>query len=296
MRTCSHAQKRSTSPPFPRRRTSRDALPLLPFLFLLAIAVPQRVSDGAVTISGTLVTAAEEPLQGVSVRLLPIGLATETDANGRFRFTGLPPGRFELQIRHLGYEPLGFALEIADPDEELELGVIPLKAATPMLEGVVVEGEGVSPRLAATGFYARRDAGLGAFVEREQIESWNPRQVSDILRHVPGVRVEPNPNYGRALQPRRSAFGYAVEPSHGRDTRRVLIYSPRAPNAADCPPLYFVDGVFLGDALTADIDAVYDPTAAEAIEFYAGPGRLPSEFNRPGAQCGVFVFWSRVGR
>ncbi len=296
MRSCSDASARSG--PTPRGRW-RVGLEVLPSLFLLGVvsgAVPHRAPDRAVTISGTLVTVAEEPLEGVSVRLLPIGFATETDATGRFRFTGLPAGRYELQIRHIGYEPVGFALEIADPDEEFDLGVIPLEAVAPMLEGVVVEGEGILPRLASVGFYARRDGGLGAFVEREEIEGWNPREVSDILRRLPGVRVEPNPNYGLALQPRRSAFGYAVGQSPGRDTRRVLVYSPRAPNAQDCPPLYFIDGAFLGDALTVDIDAVYDPTAAEAIEFYAGPGRLPAEFNRPGAQCGVFVFWSRVGR
>jgi hypothetical protein len=271
---------------------------MVPFLVAGALAAnpvnahPER----AVAIMGAVVSAeSAEPLEGVTVELLPPGLVQQTDAQGRFRFAELEPGRYEVRIRRVGFRPLGFAIEVSDPDDDVDIGRIPLEASTPMLEGVVVEAGAVSARLASAGFYARRDVGAGAFIERAEIEEWTPRVVSDALRHVPGVRVQPNPNYGRSLQPRRSALGYAVAPGQGRDLRRLLIFSPRAPGGQQCPPLFYVDGVFLGDGIAVDIDQQLDVAAVEAVEFYAGTARIPPRYNRPGAVCGVFLFWTRVG-
>ena len=102
----------------------------------------------------------------------------------------------------------------------------------------------------------------------------------------------PNPNYGRSLPPRRSALGYALEGNRGTDTRRLLIQSTRGEG---CPPLFFVDGVFLGDGVVVDIDQRLEVAGIEAVEFYAGTARIPSQYNLPGARCGVFLFWTRTG-
>ncbi len=104
-----------------------------------------------------------------------------------------------------------------------------------------------------------------------------------------GVRVLPNPNYGT------SAGGWY-------DARRFLITFQRsgartfgfAKNAGgECPPIFFLDGQYVGNAVQVDVDRFLDPESIEAVEAYGGVGIIPAEFNRPGAACGVIAFWTR---
>ena len=60
-----------------------------------------------------------------------------------------------------------------------------------------------------------------------------------------------------------------------------------------CLPLVFLDGLYLGDAWTVDIDRILPMVDLEAIEAYTSIASLPVEFNRPGSLCGVLVFWTR---
>ncbi|MBI2614587.1 MAG: hypothetical protein HYW52_02690 [Gemmatimonadetes bacterium] len=60
-----------------------------------------------------------------------------------------------------------------------------------------------------------------------------------------------------------------------------------------CPPLYFIDGLYLGNARTVHVDQLLAPEQVEGVEVYSGAGNLPPEFNRTDSQCGVIAFWTR---
>lgn len=85
------------------------------------------------------------------------------------------------------------------------------------------------------------------------------------------------------------------------DTRRWIVTMQRggprtfghARGGRECPPVLFHDGIYLGNALDVDIDAIVPLSDIEAIEAYGTAAGLPAEFNRPGSACGVIVFWTR---
>src|SRR5436305_3482937 len=74
-----------------------------------SVAVPafaQAVSATGV-ISGTvLATGSEAPLVSAQVAAQGTNRVTLSDANGRFRLTGLPAGEVTLEVRRVGFRPL----------------------------------------------------------------------------------------------------------------------------------------------------------------------------------------------
>jgi hypothetical protein len=127
----------------------------------------------------------------------------------------------------------------------------------------------------------RNPARTGRFVTVEQIEQWNPRTTIDILRRVRGVKIEANPAYGSG------------------DLRRFLVFMSRSGTTTFisrrgiCPPLYFLDALYMGNAETTAVEDLVSPEQIEGVEVYAGAGEMPPEFNRMGSQCGVIAFWTR---
>ncbi len=53
------------------------------------------------------------PLKAARVILAPINLAITTDARGRARLAGVPPGRYRLAVQAIGYWPYVDSLELA---------------------------------------------------------------------------------------------------------------------------------------------------------------------------------------
>ena len=151
------------------------------------------------------------------------------------------------------------------------------------LAPIIVQADAVpnaARHLTTSGFLDRRSQGFGRFVTRDEFETWRPTQTTDVIRRTGGIRVTPNPAYG-----------------FNGDTRKYVIGSGRAARlgASECPALYFVDGVYFGNSgdPSAYIDTMLAIGNIEAIEIYNGPSQTPARFNRPGADCGVIVFWTR---
>lgn len=100
-------------------------------------------------IDGRVINAAEEPVPGVNLNvqragggLIPQPLAqARADAEGRFRFKGLPPGRLVVTARHPSYPELKQEVEIAEDDLET---VLAFEASWTVSGRVLVAGEGVS--------------------------------------------------------------------------------------------------------------------------------------------------------
>ena len=69
-------------------------------LFLLSVGYIQAQSS----ISGRVLNASDEPLQGASVRILDTQLGTATDLDGKFRIQGLSEGTYQIEVSYIGYE------------------------------------------------------------------------------------------------------------------------------------------------------------------------------------------------
>jgi hypothetical protein len=221
-----------------------------------------------------------EPLSGVTVSLAETGLETTTNNSGVFRLNELPAGPVQLAIRLPGYRPVLREVEL-QRNETLTFppGAFRLETAPTELRPVIVEADAARGRRPLEGFYARRDAGSGSFVTREEWEaSGHPEVATDILRRLQGVRIFPNEN--------RLYGGPQLVVTMSRGDTRIGEY-------AACPSLIFMDSQYIGDSQQVFVDETIQVSNLAAIEAHRSLASMPPQFNRRGAECGVIVFWTR---
>jgi hypothetical protein len=207
--------------------------------------------------SGRAVAGAELTIPGSTLRV-------ETDDTGEFRLKNVPAGELQVRVRRIGFKPDTSMISVL-AGQTIPL-MIALQALPVVLAPMTILGKHYTGRLAS--FYQRRDRGLGHYYTREEIEKRNPANTTDLLRTVPGIRLQP--------------LGF------GRQTLRF--------RGARCPPLVWIDGSPLG-AGEFDIDNV-PSRSIEAMEIYTGIAALPSEFTAgptTTTSCGTIVIWSRQG-
>jgi hypothetical protein len=205
------------------------------------------------------------------VRVGNSSLRAITDANGAFAFDRLPFGDHALSIEHIAYVGHRMALRVGDDDIDAIIRMAP--AAIP-LEPIIVTV--FSRRLETVGFYERRKRGIGTFIDRKRIDQMNVNAASDLLRHVPGVRLVPQ-SRTRANQPLTATVG-------GR---------------GNCRYVFIVDGTrTLSDF---EMDNIAGP-AMEGVEIYSGMADVPVAFKAHTTSvsgstvCGVVVMWTRNSR
>ncbi len=260
---------------------------------LLLVAASERTA----AVAGMILDATTmQPLAGVRVEVPETASETTTDARGTFRITGLPGGPVSVAVRHPGFRLIVRSVTLEHgkaaifPPGHLNLHALPVE-----LDPVVVEAERPGTRRPLAEFWKRREAGGGAFITREEFEKQgNPQQPTDVLRRMRGISIRGNSNYGKPLDnvSRRAS---------GIDLRRVVIETTRGSTrvtfrrsgSGECPPLLYIDHLYLGDATTVNIDAILPLVNIEAIEAYSSTATTPPQLNRTGTTCGVIVFWTR---
>jgi hypothetical protein len=216
---------------------------------------------------GGIVTATHtgQAVMGVQVILKGTRHWVITDQNGSFQLTGLKPGRATVEFRHPNRAPLDYEVTLT-PGEITRLAV-KIDTRTVALPEVVVEGEETRAHPKMADFFARQQSNNGGyFITRKDIEKRQPRLMSDMLRRVPGLRID--------------CGSGACEVRAFNDARLIT---------GSCPIQYFLDGApFMGT-----IDE-FPPDQIEGVEIYRGSASIPSEFNTGSSMCGVIAMWSRV--
>lgn len=111
-------------------------------LFLAGLPLPSAAQEGA-DFRGSVRESSGPPVVSASVILYRPGQPAPyrgalTDRLGAFRLPDVPPGRYELRVERLGFEPLSRDLELVPGRNELELE---LTAAAVRLAGISVEAE-----------------------------------------------------------------------------------------------------------------------------------------------------------
>jgi hypothetical protein len=217
-------------------------------------------------VTGTVISAQDsEPLMGVQVLIKGTRHWALTDQAGNFRLAGLTPGAVTIEFRPQHRGPLEYPLTL-EPGKTANLAVKVDTRHAVALPEVVVEGED-KPAAKMGEFLRHKNAGHGGyFITRAEIEKKQPRVMSDMLRRVPGLRVD-------------CGFG----------TCQVQTFEEARRLVGGCPIQYFLDGTPFG----GDIDEL-TPDQVEGIEVYRGSSTVPPEFNTGTSMCGVIAVWSRV--
>jgi len=223
----------------------------------VAVAVSAASAQRLGSITGTVRTSAKGPaIEGSRVALLGTTLITTTNARGEFALHGLTPGKYVIQASAIGYATLSASIEVKSLETlEIDFEVDPEAARLP---DIAVEEP---PNLPAD-FVRRRAEGGGRYFTRADIEKRNANSVAELLRTVPGMRIE----------------------CRGVECRAMFSRSPR-----NCPPAYFMDGAPVHSSFVW----LQSPRELDGVEVYSGPSETPPELNRY-SSCGAIVLWTRT--
>jgi TonB family protein len=189
-----------------------------------------------------------------------------TDEQGVFRVVGIPVGSAALSVRRMGFAPYTVPLLLTDAKPRVDDLRVMLVALPTVLTPVMVSSQRVNYTGRLAGYYQRLEKRSGGyFITRDQIDRENPRTLSQLLLHVPGIT-----------------------PSKGRAGAQGIRMRGRL-----CWPLVWIDGTPM-PAGDVDLDA-FAPQSIQGIELYLGATTAPSRFilGRVDNSCGTIVLWSR---
>jgi outer membrane cobalamin receptor len=159
-------------------------------LAALLMGLSGLAAQSNIRISGEIFDAdTGTPLIGANIVVVGTNYGAASDLRGRFVLSDLPPGRYRLQARMLGYRPDEVDVEVkVDVPVELRIGLEP--QPIPMPE-VVVSAERVSlphPSAAVT------------VITRDQIEQRQAKSVAEVLEDVAGVQILATGGLGRSAR------------------------------------------------------------------------------------------------
>ncbi len=128
----------------------------------------------------SVVSEEGKPVEGARVNLAPLDLRGVTDPQGRAVFREIPPGIYEMTIRHIAYALRTDELSlIGDQESEIQ---VQLSIRAVEMEPITITVTGRDPRLLAVGFYDRREEiEDGYFATKEEIDGYY--DLGNLFRH-----------------------------------------------------------------------------------------------------------------
>ena len=234
------------------------------------------------TIRGTVHDTTGARLANARVTALGTNIQTRANVLGDFELTSLPPGTIRIAVEQVGHRPYQTDVHLK-AGEQLTLGpnTVALANAPIELDPIVVETDRPDRRRELAEFEKRRETTSGSFLTREEWESMGAvDETVDVLRRLRGLRINPGPNMTQPWIITSTRSG-----GRGGFTSGLT--------GGQCFPLVFLDNRYLGSTGQISVDREIRLLDLEAVEFHTSTAGMPAELNRPGAVCGVLVFWTR---
>ena len=211
---------------------------------------------GTASIAGSVRGTAGQPLANAQVRVLDAAGSALTDSAGRFLLPNQPAGTQLLEIRRIGYMlgTLGVELRSGRTTEE----------RVTLTSIVSLDSIRVTARRSRYREFESRSGrgGMGRFMSEGDIEKRNPREMSDIVRTLPGFRIV------------GSGLNAQVVSTRGRVSFQ----------RTECVTNIVIDGM-----QHQEINLL-SPTDVGAMEVYGGASGAPIQYD---SACGVIVIWTR---
>jgi hypothetical protein len=230
-----------------------------------ASAAPAR--RGTARVFGKVLNSAGAPVPNARVGLVGTTASAVTKANGEFLLDSLPAGTQAIAIRQLGYQPTEQTVELSShvpARVTVKLGkFVPVLSAVEVLSK---RDEG----LQNVGFLDRkRNSTGGHFMDSDEIERRHAIQFTDLMRTMPGLRVQSAGN------------------------NQTMLTSSRSTTGNGCVTI-FIDGAKMEQLEPGDLDSFARPEETAAIEVYSSGGSMPPQFSTPGQDCSAVVIWTKT--
>jgi hypothetical protein len=228
------------------------------------------------TLTGQVVAGDGIPIAQARIRIVGRTPLVLSGSDGRFTISAVSPGDQVLEVRLLGYTAFDQSVKvIAGHTLDVLVTLVPVPIP---LKAIEVKGAG-APRPVLEGFEHRRAHGNGHFFNQTEIARIQSHVLTDVLRRIPGV----------ILQPAAGAFG---SNDIVRMSRTIGVSGARS-----CPVLFYVNGMPLQITGDISIDQFIAPEDVVAIEVYSGSSQIPPEFQSSllNSRCGVILIWTKVG-
>jgi hypothetical protein len=179
-----------------------------------------------------------------------------------------------VEVVLLGFSPFALPVEVFG-GESLNLRVSLSRNPTVTLTPVEVHADSAGTTPLIKGFEARRARGGGTYFNRDEIAAMQPRQVTDVLRRVSGLRID--------------SFGSGSVVQMGRNQAAM--------GNRLCPVVFYMNGSPFPLTEQASINTFVAPEELIAIEVYNGASQIPMQFNSGmyNTRCGVIALWTRSG-
>jgi hypothetical protein len=242
---------------------------------LVAMLAGAGVCSGQGAIRGTIVrSGTAEPIVGAEIVVLPGSYSATSDSMGRYTFEGLAGGQYLLQIRRVRRHTL---MSVASLDT--------MRVAAP-------QAPSRAPLLRA--FDERRLAHQsGYFISEAELRKSDGEALANVIaQHAPGLRVMQTNIGGSAIISTRKSCAGPVFEGHRKN------------GCIPCFATVYIDGHLV--YTTLGLTRYPDPSAPPpfdfdhvqvedfaGVEFYAGTGTAPPEFNATSDGCGLLLLWSR---
>jgi len=186
-----------------------------------------------------------------------------SNQRGYFALTNVEPGLVQVRFTRLGYAPRTATL-VVQPGRTSE---ITAAMAVDAIELAEIEVTVRSQFLERNGFYDRARQGQGDQLTRQDLDRIDPFEISEVLRRLPGVRLQ------ESLLPGQASV--AVNP-------RV-----RTQASGDCALEVYIDGA---RTFSTDLNQI-PPDWLDAMEVYVG-AEAPVQYVGLNP-CGVVLLWTR---
>jgi hypothetical protein len=244
---------------------------LLIIALLAASSVPPPVCAQGTrggTIAGTVRDSAAQPIPDADVVVRPGNHRARTDTTGHFLISDMDGGGYVVYARKLGYAPEHWDIKLS------KSGHIDLKFVLrrQQLDTVVVTASRNCPAYSLDGFFCRRLAGGGVFLDYPEIDERHVQYTGDLFREIPGFRT--------TLVSTRSGLMPVGERAKGAGCIRALV-DGRPASAATPVPAYT-------EYLSA-MEVYLEPDSVPvAYQRYTWPD---GDLTRTG-RCSVVVYWT----
>jgi hypothetical protein len=238
-----------------------------------------RAGDGRLT--GIIVAAVDgRPLGGAQVGIVD-GPRTRANDRGEWTLGEVPLGTRVLEVRAVGYYPTRQPIDIVDGGRAVRVALPTLKA---VLDTVRVTAARLADRH-NSGFEDRRRTGLGHYLTPEDIERRSPRTMAQVLRLIPGIRIDRSQVDGATVY---DSTGSLVRQTDVSDTKILM----RASVTDWCYPAVYVNGHYMRDLDADDLDAWVRPNEILGVEVYTGI-TAPVQFQQGMTGCGSILIWTK---